>query len=110
MDDFEAFRKKQQAKKEAEKAAAEDAAKQEEAAKKMGWIDGLGPAGVNNPKVKGFVLGRFRKKKIDPTTLEKPKGFESHRLGEGVEPEDPAKKPPTPPADEAPKVKGYSRY
>lgn len=94
MDDFEAFRKKQAEKKAAEQQAQADQAKQEEAAAKMGWIDGLGPAGPKNPKVKGFVLGRYWPKKVDPSTLEKPKGYETHmEHHKATPPEDLEKRP-----------------
>ena len=89
QDDFEAFRKKKQEAKEAAQAADQDQAKMDAAAQKMGWVDGFGFTGPKNPKVKGFVLGRhWPTKKVDPATLEKPKGFETHMADEH--------KPPTP--------------
>ena len=104
MDDFEAFKKKKQEKEKAEKAASANEAQFDEAAKKMGWIDGLGFTGPVNPKVKGFVRGRSRKKKLDPKELKKPEHFESTRM------DDPSKpKPPTPPAP-LEKPKNFNRY
>lgn len=109
-DDFEAFRQKQlQKKAQAEEARAEEA-RVEEAAKKMGWIDGLGPVGPKNPKVKGFVLGRFWPKKIDPSTLEKPKGYESTTQPGAKGPA--VDRPPTPKEelDKRPRPRGIQRY
>lgn len=75
--DFEEFRKKK-------KAAQEQQAQQEAqqnaptaAGGKLDWIDGMGPAGYKNPKVKGFVLGRFKKAKVDPKDLQRPAGYEA---------------------------------
>ncbi len=97
MDDFEAFRKKQKEKKASEKEAADGEKAFDAAKEQLGWVDGIGPAGHNNPKVKGFVLGRYKKKKVDVNELEKPKGFEKHRAdkpeGEQQKPVDPAPKP-----------------
>lgn len=109
-DDFEAFRqKKLQQKAQAEEARSEEA-RTDEAAKKMGWIDGLGPAGPKNPKVKGFVLGRFWPKKVDPSTLQKPKGFEATSQPGAKGPG--AERPPTPKEelDKRPRPKGIQRY
>lgn len=105
MDDFEAFKKKKQAEKEAAQKASQEEAAFDEAAKKMGWIDGIGYTGATNPKVKGFIVGRARRKKIDPNALERPKGIESHR--HDAPDAKPAEKKPTPPA---PKPKGFNRY
>lgn len=91
--DFDEFRKKKLEKKQEEKAA-DESGRLAASGKELGWIDGLGPAGgPRNPKVKGFVLGRFQRKRIDPSTLERPKGYESTALGAGGE-DDPAKKTP----------------
>lgn len=107
MDDFEAFKKKKQAEKDAKAKASKDEATFDEAAKKMGWVDGLGYVGANNPKVKGFILGRARRKKVDPNALQRPKGMESHRH-DAPDPEaKPVEKKPAPPP---PKPKGYSKY
>lgn len=106
MDDFEAFKKKKAAEKDAEQQAAKDEKAFDEAAKKMGWVDGIGYVGATNPKVKGFIVGRAKKKKVDPNALEKPKGMESHRADAPQEGK-PAEKKPTPPA---PKPKNYNRY
>lgn len=77
MDDFEAFRKRKQQQKKAQA----QAGKIDEQNKKLGWLEGLGPQGPTNPKVKGFVLGRYwSKKKVDPSTLQRPKGYESTEL------------------------------
>ena len=102
MDDFEAFKKKKQAEQAAQNQAAKDEKAFDEAAKKMGWIDGLGFVGAQNPKVKGFIVGRARKKKVDPNALEKPKGMETHRAD--------AKPEGAPAAKPAPKPKGFNKY
>ena len=78
MDDFEAFRKRKKEQEEEKKRAAERAQKPAASGKPMDWVDGFGPTGPKNPKIKGFTLGRYRKKKVDPSTLEKPEGYESH--------------------------------
>lgn len=81
MDDFEAFRKQQ-----LERKQAKDEAKEiDEQNKALGWIDGIGPAGPTNPKVKGFMLGRYWTKKVDPNTLQKPGGYESTSLDREAE-------------------------
>lgn len=109
MDDFEAFKKMKADAKAAELKAVEDAklqAAQDEANKKMGWVDGIGYMGATNPKVKGFIVGKARKKKVDPNDLpDKPKGYESHRA---EEPEDGKK--PAAPAKPPEKPKNYNRY
>ncbi|MDC3379328.1 hypothetical protein OAX78_03500 [Planctomycetota bacterium] len=92
MDDFDAFRKKKQAEREARKQGSKDEAKAAAAAKKMGWVEGLGPAGPTNPKIKGFVLGRFRKKRLDPRTLQRPEGYESHTQKSGPSGPDPGRR------------------
>lgn len=98
MDDFEKFRQQKEAKKEAARQAEEEQKKLDEAAQKMGWVDGFGFVGPNNPKVKGFILGRARKKRVDPRALEKPKNFERTQLTEdkpaGPQPAQPATEPP----------------
>ncbi len=106
MDDFEAFKKKKQAEKEAKDKASKDEAAFDEAAKKMGWIDGIGYVGATNPKVKGFIVGRARRKKVDPNSLERPKGIETHRH-DAPDAAKPAEQKPAPPA---PKPKGFNRY
>jgi hypothetical protein len=78
VDDFEAFRKKKMERKKAEA----QADKIDEQNKMLGWIDGIGPAGPTNPKVKGFMLGRYWTKKVDPKTLKKPAGYEGTALDE----------------------------
>ncbi|MBL4846288.1 MAG: hypothetical protein JKY65_12235 [Planctomycetes bacterium] len=77
MDDFEAFRQAKQKKAEDAKKAAARAKRPGAGGKPPNWVDGCGPAGATNPKVKGFILGRYRKKKIDPATLQRPDGYES---------------------------------
>lgn len=80
MDDFEAFRKRKKEQEEEKKKAAERAEKADQPAasgKPMDWVDGFGPTGPKNPKIKGFTLGRYRKKKVDPSTLERPDNYES---------------------------------
>ena len=103
MDDFEAFKKKKQAEQKAENQAAKDEKAFDEAAKKMGWVDGLGFAGATNPKVKGFVLGRARKKKVDPAALEKPKNMETHR-------HDAPDAKPAAPTKPGPKPKNFNKF
>ena len=76
--DFEEFRKQKQAKADAK----EKGPKPPEVlanGKPSDWIDGFGPSGPTNPKVKGFMLGRYRKKKVDPSTLERPDNYERTR-------------------------------
>lgn len=75
--DFEEFRKKKKAQQDADKQAEEKASQPTASGKPADWIDGFGPAGPSNPKVKGFLLGRYRKKKVDPSTLAKPEGYEA---------------------------------
>lgn len=76
--DFEAFRKKKKEAEDAQKAAAAANNRPMADGSENTWKDGLGPAGgVSNPKVKGFVLGRYSKKRVDPRELHKPQGFES---------------------------------
>jgi hypothetical protein len=106
VDDFEAFKKKKAAEKASEAQASKDEAAFDDAAKKMGWVDGLGFVGANNPKVKGFILGRAKKKKVDPSTLEKPKGMESHRAPATDKKPEEKKAPAKPPE----KPKGFNRY
>ncbi|MCO5166842.1 MAG: hypothetical protein M9894_10810 [Planctomycetes bacterium] len=87
MDDFEAFRKRKQAEKAAQQETQKSEAAFDEAAKKMGWVDGIGFVGANNPKVKGFLVGRARRKRVDPNSLVRPKKIESHRVrGKKVDP------------------------
>jgi hypothetical protein len=85
MDDFEAFRKRKKEQEEEKKREAERASQPAASGKPMDWVDGFGPAGPTNPKVKGFMLGRYRKKKIDPSELEKPEGYESHSRAPDVQ-------------------------
>jgi len=77
VDDFEAFRKKREAQKDALEEAEEANARAAANGQKLDWIDGMGPAGPRNPKVKGFVLGRFQRKRIDPKNLKRPDGYEA---------------------------------
>lgn len=105
MDDFEAFREKRRKEKEKEQEAEKAQAAQDE----LGWEEGLGPQGPTNPKVKGFVLGRYWYKKTDPSQLEKPKGFQKTRLTEEPPPTD---REPTPEEElkQFPKPKGMRKY
>jgi hypothetical protein len=107
VDDFEAFKKKKQAAEKAEQEATKQEAEFDEAAKKMGWVDGLGFVGHQNPKVKGFILGRAKKKKVDPKGLERPKGMETHR--HDIVPPG-AEKPAEKKVEPAPKPKNIQRY
>ncbi len=75
--DFDAFRKKKQAEEERLKKAKAANSRPMANGSKRNWSEGLGPTGPSNPKIKGFVLGRYSKKRIDPRTLEKPKGFQT---------------------------------
>ena len=50
----------------------------------INWVDGLGPSGPTNPKVKGFVLGRYSKKRINPKELQRPKGMQRATLSSSV--------------------------
>jgi hypothetical protein len=81
--DFDEFRKKkiQQKKAKAEEAKRDDspAANGEQ----LDWVDGMGPAGPRNPKIKGFMLGRYQRKRIDPRTLQRPEGYERTGAGDG---------------------------
>jgi len=76
-----------------------------EVEQKLGWVDGLGPKGPTNPKIKGFVLGRYARKKIDPQTLERPAGFESTSM---TDPE--GKSSESLENREGPEVKGFQRF
>ncbi len=79
--DFEEFRRKRKEQAEAQ-AQAERLAQQPAAnGEKLEWVEGMGPAGPRNPKVKGFILGRFRRKRVDPSQLQRPKGYERTALG-----------------------------
>ena len=88
--DFEEFRKNRDAikQKKADKEAERERRANAPAAngKNLDWIDGMGPAGPRNPKVKGFVLGRFTKKRIDPNTLQRPANFEPTSAPHEVDP------------------------
>ena len=101
MDDFEAFRQRKMAAKKAKERQAADP----EAEARLGWVDGMGPKGPTNPKVKGFILGRYKRKKIDPSTLQRPKGYEKTQLADHEETSQ----------DEledrkGPEVKGFQKY
>lgn len=76
--DFEEFRKQKQAKADAAKKAKEGPAPLANG-KPAEWVDGFGPSGPTNPKVKGFMLGRYRKKRVDPSTLQRPENYEATR-------------------------------
>ncbi|MCA8924457.1 MAG: hypothetical protein KDD82_21785 [Planctomycetes bacterium] len=104
MDDFEAFRQRKLA---AKKSADSS---DPEAEEKLGWVDGLGPAGVSNPKVKGFVLGRYARKKIDPATLERPAGYESTSLADSEHKPSEEELKKALEDREGPEVKGFQRF
>lgn len=75
--DFEEFRKKKMQQK---KQAAEQKKREAQPAangKKLDFIDGFGPQGPTNPKIKGFVLGRYQRKRVDPRTLQRPDNYEA---------------------------------
>ncbi len=90
QDPFEAFKAK---KKVAEKQSAESA-KNEEAAKKLGWIEGVGPAGAKAEpnKPKGFSRGRYTKPPVKEEELKKlrPKKYDDGKFAkhEPVKPEE----------------------
>tara|TARA_B100000965_G_scaffold363750_1_gene346763 strand:+ start:393 stop:806 length:414 start_codon:yes stop_codon:yes gene_type:complete len=74
--DFEEFRKKKMQQK---KQAADQKKREDELAangEKLDFIDGFGPQGPKNPKIKGFVLGRYQRKRVDPRTLQRPENYE----------------------------------
>ena len=81
--DFEEFRKNRDAikKEKAEREAEVERRENAPAAngQVLDWVDGMGPAGPRNPKVKGFMLGRFTKKRHDPRTLQRPANRISQR-------------------------------
>lgn len=79
--DFEEFRRKRKEQAEAQAQAERQAQQPAANGEKLEWVDGMGPVGPRNPKVKGFILGRFRRKRIDPSQLQRPKGYESTALG-----------------------------
>jgi len=99
VDDFEAFRQRKLAKKKAE------ARKDPEADARLGWVDGMGPKGPTNPKIKGFILGRYTRKKIDPNTLERPAGYEKTQLADHEE-----TSPEELEGRDGPEVKGFTKY
>jgi hypothetical protein len=80
VDPFEAFKAK---KKQAAQQSAEEV-KNAEAAKKLGWIEGVGPAGAKPDagKPKGFSRGRFEKPPVSEQELAKikPKKFEDTKF------------------------------
>ncbi len=106
MDDFEAFRKKKIQDKKREAEGEKNAKAQDEA---LGWVEGLGPSGPANPKVKGFILGRYRRRRVDPKALQKPKGFQTHKRSDGPPG---TERKPTPPEEleGRDRVKGIQKY
>jgi hypothetical protein len=81
VDPFEAFKKK----KASDAKLSADQQKTDEAAKKSGWIDGIGPAEtkVNDPKLpKGFVRGRYTKPPVKEEELAKlkPKKYDDGKF------------------------------
>src|SRR5947209_15163654 len=97
VDPFEAFKAK---KKQAEKQTVETA-KGEEAAKKLGWIEGIGPAGAKAEpgKPKGFARGRYIKPPVKEDELKKlkPKKYDDGKFAK-------PKATPTDPAEDLPPV------
>jgi hypothetical protein len=75
--DFDAFKKQKQAKNDALKEASVANARPMANGSESTWIEGLGPASAPNPKVKGFILGRYKKQRHDPKALERPDGYET---------------------------------
>jgi hypothetical protein len=90
LDPFEAFKQKKKA---AEKQNSE-AAKNDEAAKKLGWVEGVGPADkkIDPKRPKGFSRGRYQAPPVKQDELSKlrPKKFTDHKLAkhEAVNPEE----------------------
>jgi hypothetical protein len=76
--DFEEFKRKKKEEKERQARIAAESARGTASGKELNWVEGLGPAQIANPKVKGFVLGRYQKQKVDPRNLEKPDGFTAY--------------------------------
>ena len=90
VDPFEAFKQKKKA---AEKQTAE-AAKNDEAARKLGWIDGIGPAEkkADQNRPKGFTRGRYTSQPVKQDEISKlrPKKFADHKFAkhEATNPEE----------------------
>ncbi|MGE0712166.1 MAG: hypothetical protein AB7N76_29765 [Planctomycetota bacterium] len=74
--DFNEFRKKKMEEKKQKEEEEQRATQPTASGQAPDWIDGMGPAGPRNPKVKGFVLGRYQRKRVDPSTLQRPEGYE----------------------------------
>ena len=97
-DPFEQFRRQKQQARERRDEMVEQAADNAEALEDLGWVDGLGPAGAPaDPKLpKGFVRGRYERKAVDPSSLQRPAGYEATHLarpGEVETPEEDIQKP-----------------
>jgi hypothetical protein len=106
-DPFEAFKNKKKV------AAAQNAEqiKNDEAAKKLGWIDGIGPAGAKPEpgKPKGFVRGRYTKPPVNEAELQKlkPKKFDAGKFAKPKEtPTDTSELPP----EEERRPGGFSKF
>lgn len=80
LDPFEAFKQK---KAQAAKQSAEQT-KNDEAAKKLGWVDGIGPGEISKDpaKPKGFSRGRFTKPPVNEAELQKlkPKKYDDGKF------------------------------
>jgi hypothetical protein len=98
LDPFEAFKQK---KAQSQKQDAEQV-KNDAAAKKLGWIDGIGPADakVDPNKPKGFSRGRFTKPPVKAEEIAKlkPKKFDDGKFGKGKL--DPVKEENLPPVED----------
>jgi hypothetical protein len=76
---FDEFRKKKKEEKERLKKAKEEQSRGTVSGEKIDWVEGIGPTGgTQNPKVKGFVQGRYKKQRVDPRELHKPSGFQAY--------------------------------
>lgn len=94
VDPFEAFKKKKEA---ASKQKVEQA-KLDQAAKEMGWVEGIGPVNAQEKpdptKPKGFMKGRYLKPPVNHAELDKIRPeIESTRLAV-PKPTDPSKLAP----------------
>ncbi|MDF1665302.1 MAG: hypothetical protein P1V97_26305 [Planctomycetota bacterium] len=82
-DPFEAFRRKKEQAKLDQQQQTHQAARAQEGLQNIGWVEGIGPASTEpqDPnKPRGFSRGRYKRKAIDPSTLQRPAGFERTKL------------------------------
>ena len=98
LDPFEAFKKK----KVTDAKQSVEQQKNDEAAKKLGWIDGIGPADTTKPdpkKPKGFMRGRYTKPPVQEAELQKlkPKKYDDGKFAK-------PKETPTNPEEDLPPV------